>query len=109
MGIFDNMANEVEQAAVTATEGELRQLALNAVDRLPGGLQGVTSKLIEGGLGPQVSQWQAGNPVPVSAEDIHGALGEQSIQAASQSLGIPHADLIAALAQHLPTLVASKA
>ena len=106
MGIFDTLANQVEQAAIGAAEAEARTLAAQALARAPGGLDGLVGKLVEGGLGAQVAQWRAGDPAPVTEEQLQGALGEQTVQTTAQSIGVNPGQLLTALAQHEAELAA---
>jgi uncharacterized protein YidB (DUF937 family) len=74
-----------------------------------GGLEGLVGKLREAGLGEQVDSWiSMGRNLPVSAQDIAGALGNGPLAEMARKLGIdPHeaaghlADLIPKAIDHL--------
>lgn len=71
-----------------------------------GGLQGVVSRLQQGGLGEQVSSWLgSGSNLPISADQLRSVLGEPVVQQITAKLGLPTDAVMNLLAQHLPTAV----
>ena len=58
------------------------------------------------GLGPQVSSWLgSGSNMPVSPDQLKGALGDQHLRQIAAQLGIPIDQLLGQLSQHLPAAV----
>ena len=71
-----------------------------------GSLSGVVAKLQEGGLGAQVQSWLGnGSNLPVSPDQLRGALDNEQIQQIARQLGLPVDAAMKVLAQHLPTAV----
>lgn len=71
-----------------------------------GGLGALLQQLQQGGLGDAVQSWVAtGQNQPVSADQLHAALGGDRIGALAQQAGMPAGDLASQLAQVLPQVV----
>ena len=71
-----------------------------------GGLAGLVQQLRQGGLGDVVQSWVGtGQNLPVSAEQLHAALGGDQVSAMAQEAGVPQDDLMAQLSQLLPGVV----
>ncbi len=71
-----------------------------------GNLQGLVTQLQQGGLDQQVRSWLGnGANLPVSAEQIRAALGNQQVQQLAQQFGLPIDQTLNFLSQHLPTVV----
>lgn len=71
-----------------------------------GGLAGLVQQLQQGGLGDVVQSWVGtGQNLPVSAEQLHAALGGDQVSAMAQEAGVPQDDLMAQLSQMLPGVV----
>jgi uncharacterized protein YidB (DUF937 family) len=72
-----------------------------------GGVGGLLQKFKEGGLGGVASSWvQDGAPnQSVNPEDLHSALGTETLQSAAQQNGMSTNDFVAQLANHLPDLI----
>jgi uncharacterized protein YidB (DUF937 family) len=68
------------------------------------GLQSILGKLQEGGMADHVRSWidQNRQNLPISAEQLQAALGNQHIQDLAKSLGLPVDKLLAVLSEHLP-------
>ncbi|MEI9931253.1 MAG: YidB family protein [Rhizomicrobium sp.] len=62
------------------------------------------------GLGPIVSSWTAGAAAgqPVSVDQLKGALDAGHIEQIASQLGLSPDNALAALAEHLPGIVAAK-
>lgn len=108
MGLFDggvggalkNVLGQVEAAAVPA----LISAALAKTNM--GDLQGIVSKLQEGGLGEQVQSWLGnGANMPVSADQLRSALGNDEVKQLAAHFGIPVDSALKLLAEHLPAVV----
>ena len=129
MGLFDSIAGAVGSALGQNTQGSdegahnilgnlLQQGGLgqsgNIVGQLLGGLgggqagaggnmAGILENLASSGLGDQVSSWMSNNPnMPVSAQQLHDALGSEQVQQMAQQSGLPIGDFLKHLAEHLP-------
>jgi uncharacterized protein YidB (DUF937 family) len=94
-GSIGSLLNQAEAAA-------LPELFRNAVGA--DGLQSILTKLQEGGLGEHVRSWvdQNRENLPISAEQLRAALGNEQVQQLATSLGLPVDRLLNVLAEHLP-------
>ncbi len=71
-----------------------------------GGLQGIVAKLQDAGLGTQLQSWLGnGTNLPITADQIQSALGNEHVQQIARQLGLPVDGAMELLAAHLPTAV----
>ena len=71
-----------------------------------GGLAGLVTKFQQGGLGDIVGSWVgSGQNLPVSADQVSGVLGNDTIAQLAQKLGLGHGEVAGQLSQMLPQLV----
>ncbi len=72
-----------------------------------GGLAGIVNQLQQAGLDKEVQSWlsTSGKNIPVTADQIRGALSDQHVQQIARELGLPVDAAMQFLAQHLPTAV----
>jgi uncharacterized protein YidB (DUF937 family) len=71
-----------------------------------GSLAGIVTQLQQGGLDKQVQSWLgSGNNLPVTADQLRGALSDQHVQQIARELGLPVDNALQFLAQHLPAAV----
>ena len=71
-----------------------------------GGLQGVVDEFEKNGLGPTVKSWVGTGPnQPISADEVHKALGPDLLQQLSQKSGLSVQELTQKLSQVLPQTV----
>jgi uncharacterized protein YidB (DUF937 family) len=71
-----------------------------------GGLGGLLQQLQQGGLGEAVQSWVGtGANLPVSAEQLQGALGDDLLGQLAGPLGVKPGDLAGQLSQLLPQVV----
>ncbi len=71
-----------------------------------GSLAGIVERLSNGGLQEQVRSWLGnGANLPVSADQIRSALGDEQVQRIAQQLGIPIDRILQILSQYLPAAV----
>src|SRR5262249_24325775 len=71
-----------------------------------GDLSGLVQRLSAGGLGEQVTSWLgSGANLPVSADQLRSALGDEQGQRIAQQLGLPTDPILQILSQHLPAAV----
>jgi uncharacterized protein YidB (DUF937 family) len=104
MGLLDSLTSgilgQVESAAVPA----LISSVLGKTNL--GDLSGIVSQLQQGGLGAQVSSWLGnGTNLPVSADQLRAALGNEQVQQIAQHLGLPVDKALGLLSAHLPGMV----
>ncbi|MCX5568153.1 YidB family protein [Kaistia nematophila] len=112
MGIFDGLVGNV-LAALQGQQGEGVQpdalgQALNGAlaNTQFGSLEGVLSQLQSSGLGAQVASWLGqGNNLPISADQLREALGNEELQKLGTQLGIPMDQVSDILAKVLPPTV----
>jgi uncharacterized protein YidB (DUF937 family) len=71
-----------------------------------GGLGGLVSKLTNGGLGDQAKSWVGTGPnQAVTPDQVHQALGQDTISQLAQQSGMSHDEVKTGLAGMLPNLV----
>ena len=111
MGLFDDLAGSLKGAVFNAAEEGVHAVLADAVSNTTaGGMEGLLSKLQASGLGDQVSSWLAsGHNLPVSADQLQAALGDEHVQQLAASLGLPLDKALEGLAEHLPGLVSAVA
>jgi uncharacterized protein YidB (DUF937 family) len=79
---------------------------LNAVNSQPGGLGGVLESLNKSGLGGVVNSWiSTGQNMPVSPQQVQGALGPGVVTDLATKLGVPPEMASTVLSQLLPHVV----
>jgi len=106
MGLFDSLLSSVFSG------GDKQQLLAQVASTLitnhgsGQGLSGLVQQLEQAGLGSAVQSWVGtGANAPVSGEQIHEALGSETMQQLSQQTGLQGADLAHTVAQLLPQLI----
>jgi uncharacterized protein YidB (DUF937 family) len=99
-GALSGILGQVEAAAVPG----LIQAALSKTNL--GDLGGLVAQLQQGGLGAQVSSWLGnGANMPVSADQLRSALGNEQVQELARHFGLPVDKVLALLAEHVPGIV----
>ena len=107
MGFLDSIGGALKGVVgqVAAAEGPALISAALAKTNL-GDLQGLVAKLQQGGLNDQVQSWLGnGTNLPVSADQLRAALGNQQVQELARHFGLPVDAAMKLLAEHLPTIV----
>lgn len=103
MSLFDKIGGVLGGVAAAAAPA-LIQAAL-AKSNL-GDLQGLVSKLQQGGLQTQVQSWLGnGANLPVSADQLRAALGNDQVKHLAEQFGIPVDQVLNLLSTHLPAVV----
>jgi uncharacterized protein YidB (DUF937 family) len=71
-----------------------------------GDLNGLVTKLQQGGLGPQVQSWLgSGTNTPITADQLKAVLGNDQVQEFARHMGLPVDTVLKTLAEHLPNIV----
>jgi uncharacterized protein YidB (DUF937 family) len=107
MGLLDSLTG-----ALGANLGQIEAAAAPAIISAVlaktnlGNLQGLVAQLQQGGLGPQVQSWLGnGQNMPVSADQLRAALGNDQVKQLAQHFGVDPQVALNMLAQHLPGVV----
>jgi uncharacterized protein YidB (DUF937 family) len=99
-GALKGIAGQVETQALPVILSQV----LGKTDL--GSVGGLLQKLQQSGLGPQVSSWLGnGTNMPVTADQLKSALGNQNLSQIAAQLGLPMDQLLGQLAQHLPAAI----
>ena len=99
-GALKGIAGQVETQALPVILSQV----LGKTDL--GSVGGLLQKLQQSGLGPQVSSWLGnGANMPVTADQLKNALGNQNLSQIAAQLGLPIDQLLGQLAQHLPAAI----
>ena len=71
-----------------------------------GDLKGMVDKLQQGGLGAQVQSWLGnGSNMPVTADQLRAALGDEHVKQLAEQFGVPVDKVLSLLSEHLPQAV----
>jgi uncharacterized protein YidB (DUF937 family) len=105
MGLLDNLGLGGVIGQVEAAAGPALISAVLAKTNL-GDLGGIVNQLQQGGLATQVQSWLGnGQNMPVSADQLRAALGNEHVREIAQHLGLPVDQALSMLSQHLPNMV----
>ena len=109
MGILDSLENSPEFKSAL---GQLGSAVLPAVlsevfgNGGQGGLTAIVAKLQQAGLGDQVKSWiGSGANLPITADQLHQVLGNDTVKQLAARFNIPIDQLSQLLAQQLPLAV----
>lgn len=103
MGLLDNLGGMVGQLAEGAAPG-LISAALAKTNL--GDMQGLVNQLQQGGLGDQVKSWVGnGSNMPITADQLRAALGNDQIKQIAEHFGVPVDAALKLLAEHVPAAV----
>jgi len=106
MGIFDSIETGSVSNALGGNSSSLMTALLQMVQNHPGGLQGLLQGFQQKGLGDLVSSWVGtGQNLPISADQVHQALGSEQVQQLAASAGVSTEAAGSQLAGLLPHLV----
>ena len=71
-----------------------------------GSVGGLLQRLVQSGLAGQVASWLGnGSNLPVSADQLRNALGDETIGQLAKQFNLPADELLRHLAQHLPNTI----
>jgi uncharacterized protein YidB (DUF937 family) len=103
MALFDKLGGILGEVTAAAAPA-LISAALAKTNM--GDLQGLVSKLQQGGLGAQVQSWLgSGGNMPVTADQLKAALGDEHVQQLAAHFGVPVDKVLSLLSEHLPETV----
>jgi uncharacterized protein YidB (DUF937 family) len=115
MGLLDSVIGALGPGAAGGSGGGPQAALMNAVLALLsdsggsnaiGGLGGLVGKLQQAGLGDVVNSWiSTGQNLPVSAGQLQGALGSDTLGPLARQLGLGESELAGGLAGLLPQVV----
>jgi uncharacterized protein YidB (DUF937 family) len=108
MGLFDSGIGGALKSALGQAEGAAMPALIAAALAKTnlGNLQGLVGQLQQRGLGTQVQSWLgSGTNMPVSADQIKSALGNDYVKQLAAHFGIPVDGALKLLAEHLPTAI----
>lgn len=104
MGLLDSVVGALG-AGGQGGQPDLMRVVMGLVEQ-SGGLPGLLQKLQQGGLAEQAASWvSTGRNLPVSADQIGGALGGDLLGSLARQAGMGQGDLAGSLAQMLPQLI----
>ncbi len=104
MGLLDSVVGALG-AGGNGGQPDLMKIVMGLVEQ-SGGLPGLLQKLQQGGLAEQAASWvSTGQNLPVSADQIGGALGGDLLGSLAKQVGMGQGDLAGSLAQMLPQLI----
>ena len=107
MGLLDDLAGAVRGVLGQSEGNSMSALITAALAKTDfGDLNGIVAKLQQGGLGEQVASWLGnGSNLPVSAEQLRAALGNEQVRQLAEHFGVPVDSALKLLADHLPQTV----
>ena len=98
MGMFDGILGGIVGAEMATT--------VNHLIEQHGGVAGIVSQLQQNGLGNTVQSWISTGPnQPVSTDQLHKALGADTVTQLAAKMGLSPQDLLARLTQALPAAI----
>jgi uncharacterized protein YidB (DUF937 family) len=98
MGLFDGILGGIVGAEMATVVNHLIQQH--------GGVSGIVNELQSKGLGATVKSWVGtGANQPVSTQDLHQALGADTVSQLAAKVGLNPQDLLQRLSQALPAAI----
>ena len=106
MGLLDSLTGALGGAAGGGGgQPDLMQIVMTLVQK-SGGIEGLMSKLQQGGLADVAASWVSTGPnQPVSGAQLEGALGGDLLGPLASQLGMGQGDLAGSLSKMLPQLI----
>lgn len=109
MGLLNGIAGQVLGKVLNNTSSDGMGSILNMVHSLidsSGGLNGLLQKLQSAGLAEQVTSWLGnGTNLPIDANQLVGALGENTFSNLASKFGANESDVSSGIASMLPKVV----
>jgi uncharacterized protein YidB (DUF937 family) len=104
MGLLDSVVGALG-AGGGGGQPDLMKIVMGLMEQ-SGGLPGLLQKLQQGGLADQAASWvSTGQNLPVSGDQLSGALGGDLLGERAEQVGMGQGDLSGSLAQMLPQLI----
>jgi len=98
MGLFDGLLGGIVGAEMATV--------VNGLIEKHGGIQGIVAQLEQQGLGGTVRSWVGtGANLPISPDQVHQALGSDTVKQIAARLNMTPEDLAAKLSQVLPQAI----
>jgi uncharacterized protein YidB (DUF937 family) len=98
MGLFDGLIGGIVGAEMATV--------VNGLIQKHGGVQGIIDQFEKQGLGATVQSWVGNGPnQPVTADQVHRALGAESLKELAAKTGLSTQDLAAQLSAILPQVI----
>ncbi len=106
MGLFEKIGGALQGALNQGQTAAPGLIASALASSNLGNLQGLVAQLQQGGLGQQVTSWLgSGANLPVSADQLRAALGNDQVRQLAGQFGLPVDETLKFLSEHLPTVV----
>lgn len=110
MGLLDSVIGALGQSGAGGGGGDLLGAVVGMLGQNGGGglggLAGLVAKMQQSGLGDVAASWVGtGQNAPISADQLGGVLGQDTVSQMAQQLGLNHGDLLGQLSQMLPQVV----
>ena len=106
MGLLDSVVGALGSGGGVGRQIDLLAAVTSLIGHNGGGLASLVAKFQEGGLGDVVGSWvSTGQNLPVSADQLSGVLGNDTIASLAQQLGLSHGDTAGQLSQLLPQVI----
>lgn len=106
MGLLDQVVGGLAANALGGKGNGMADLALQLINKYPGGLGGLVQAFQQGGLGEIVNSWVSnGKNLPVTGDQLSSVLGNEFIGNLAKQLGVGSQEASNGLADLLPGLV----
>jgi uncharacterized protein YidB (DUF937 family) len=106
MGLLDNFENQAVTGLLGGSSNPLAAGILQMIQNQPGGLQGLVQSFHDKGLGGLMSSWVSTGPnPPITADQVHQALGSDKVKELAAAAGISPDVAGSAIAELLPGIV----
>jgi uncharacterized protein YidB (DUF937 family) len=112
MGLFDAVVGALGASSAPAGQGNLMNVLIGLIGQAGGssgglgGLSGLVEKFTHAGLGEAVNSWVGtGQNLPISAEQLGGVLGSDTVAKLASQLGLHPNDAMSQLSTLLPQVV----
>jgi len=106
MTVFDDMCGKALSGVFGNSSNPLAASVLQMINNHPGGLGGLSQGLREKGVGEVVNSCvSSGQNLPISAEQIQHAMGNDKLQEIAEQSGVAAESVSSQLSSLLPVLV----